>query len=126
MHTDKYGRTWHWTPDHDTDRMVMVPWHLMAMAADAERRIMNQNSDLDHSYYRDWSMAETPPDCYILKMRSGQVCTGARYGHEGCEYLSSVIHSQAMIDLLLASLRSNTPFKNWHALDELFPELTRP
>jgi hypothetical protein len=121
-HVDKFGRWWFWKPDHDTNRMVQVPWHLMAIASDAERRIMNQHSDLSHSYYRDWSMAEVPPDCYILKMNDTYHCTGARYGHEGSEYLSSVIHGKPMLDLLIESLRNNPgSMQNFQALCELFP-----
>ncbi|MHA7685547.1 hypothetical protein [Cupriavidus sp. PET2-C1] len=44
MHTDKYGRTWRFKPDHDTDHMVQVPWDVMAKFMNADRILLQSTA----------------------------------------------------------------------------------
>lgn len=127
-HTDKFGRTWYWTPDHDTDMMVQVPWQYMAKCSDAERIISNGPTydDNKFTYLREWGKWDVPPDCYILK--GGRTLhTGARYGHEGSHYLSSLIHHRGTLDMMLWALHlCPGSMENFIALEELFPNLKAP
>lgn len=104
MHTDKYGRTWRFLPNHDPDCMVQVPWEVMARFMQADRVLLNGlNAE-------DWiakDFAQHQPDCYILKL-GGHLYTGARYSDEGSDYRSSCIRNKGVLDAMVWHLWQRT------------------
>lgn len=113
-HVDKFGRAWHFKPGHDTDCMLYVPTDVMARFIHADRIL------------RGGSLAPAfggveRLECYVLKMES-QTYTGARYGDEQHEYLSSLIHDSFVVRKLLEYARNYGAWsmENMCALCEIF------
>lgn len=84
MHTDRFGRTWHFTPDHDTDRMLKISQTVAAIGYNANHALRTGNAVEQYSMYEKDGKLEP----YLLKMGNGSWVMGMRFGNEGSEYIS--------------------------------------
>ncbi len=122
MHTDKYGRTWRFKPNHDADCMVQVPWGVMAKFMQADRILLQSTAA------EDWMLAqfeEGKPDCYILKLQ-GRLYTGARYSDEPSDYSSSCIISKSVLDAMVWHLYRSGGTANTPAILDLIGRPEQP
>lgn len=84
MHTDSYGRTWHFQPDHDTDRMLKLSNEVAAIGYNANHSLRTgQVADHYAMYLKDGQL-----EPYLLKSGDGKWYMGMRYGNSGSEYIS--------------------------------------
>ncbi|MCP3017419.1 hypothetical protein [Cupriavidus basilensis] len=123
MHTDKYGRTWRFKPNHDADCMVQVPWDVMLIFMIADRMLTHANAS-----ETDWLRREfehTKPDCYVLKL-GDYLYTGARMSDDPPDYRSSCIHNKGSLDAMLWYVWLNTSLANLQAMTDLLGRVERP
>lgn len=122
MHTDKYGRTWRFKPNHDADCMVQVPWDVMAKFMQADR-ILLQGTGAETWMLQDF--ADGKPDGYILKL-GGKLYTDARYSDEPSDYRSSCILTKAVFDAMVWHLYRRGPNRNAMAILDLIGRPEQP
>lgn len=85
QHIDKYGRTWNWTPGHDTNLMLQIDPRIMLAAYNFSHIMRTQDPEFNGAYGEAWPVPN--PDCYLLKHSAGWYA-GIRLSDEGHDYLS--------------------------------------
>lgn len=84
-HIDKFGRTWNYTPDHDTGRMLQINPKIMLAVYNFHAVIRSQDAETKWAHTQRWPV--DPVDCYLLKMRN-EWCAGIRCSDEASDYIS--------------------------------------
>lgn len=84
-HIDKFGRTWNYTPDHDTGRMLQIDPAIMLAAYNFQAVIRTQDAEFQGAHAKGWPV--DPVDCYLLRM-SNEWCAGIRCSDKNSDYIS--------------------------------------
>ena len=98
MHTDRFGRKWHFTPDHNTDRMLKLSQTVAAIGYNSNHALRTGEVKDHYAMYESEGRLEP----YLLKMGNDEWVMGMRYGNSGSEYISPGLDKRIismMIDL---------------------------
>lgn len=108
-HTDKFGRTWRYTPGHDTNKMLQISAGLAARGYDAAVALRGAG----HTYDQQSQGLEP----YLLKSGHAWVM-GMRYGNEGHEYISPCLDDR-IIQMMVEAHRREAGSVEHQAIWEL-------
>lgn len=85
QHTDKFGRSWNFTPAHDTNKMLQIKPHVFQAARTFQNVLLGTVPDLNFC---------VEMDCYLLKgTLGGRVYwnSGIRLSDHASDYFSNVV-----------------------------------